>query len=192
MLIAVRSAFGLPACFHLANIILGWIDNHDDRLMLTETMQRLGGTELREIAERWQRELSQLGLDQDAKPEADQGFIVDPKPQAPSSVEANPRSAWRLELKSADLIDALRAMSAAQKTGRQLRLSFDGQNLEILRGATRVGIPAVGVWPLVALVSTRLIRELVGRRAALPEKILVSCTEFHLHFSHYSIPCSWS
>ena len=189
-LITVRSAFGLPACFHLTNLILGWMDDHDDRLMLTETMQRLGGLELRQMSEHWNRELSERKAEAARRVEVSQRSPIRHERCSIQVVVDDVGAPRRLDMAAVHLVDALRLLSAA-KGGGQLTLSFNGSELEIVRGVTRVAIAAIGNWPLIALVRTQLIKDLLRRRTVLPERVVLTGTESHVHFSHYSIPCSW-
>ena len=99
--------------------------------------------------------------------------------------------AGRLEVAAQDLVEALRLLSAA-KGGGPLTLAFDGMELQIVRGVTRVSVPAVGTWPLTAVVRTQLVKDLLSRRAAFSDKVVVAGTDSHVHFSHYSIPCTWT
>jgi hypothetical protein len=95
-----------------------------------------------------------------------------------------------LEMSAVDLINALKLLAAA-KGGGPLTLAFNGTELEIVRGVTRVAVPAVGRWPVTAVVRTQLVKDLLSRRIAFTERVVVTGTDSHLHFSHYSIPCSW-
>ena len=102
-----------------------------------------------------------------------------------------PTSRGRLQFRSTDFVAALAALSAAQKHGRVVRISFDQGELELARGATSVRLSAHGTWPATATVGTRFVKDLLRRRKALPELLVLSGSDSHLHFSHYAVPCSW-
>ena len=71
-------------------------------------------------------------------------------------------------------------------------VSFHDGSLEFARGVATVRVPAVGTWPGAALVSADLMTDLLRRGKALPENFVLSGGKSMLHFSHYSIPCSWA
>ena len=102
-----------------------------------------------------------------------------------------PTSRGRLEFRSTDFVAALAALSAAQKYGRVVTLSFNQGELELARGATSVRLSAHGAWPDTAAVGTKFVKDLLRRRKALPELLVLSGSDSHLHFSHYAVPCSW-
>ena len=99
--------------------------------------------------------------------------------------------AGRLEFRSSDLVSALAALTAAQKHGRTIHLSFTDGELQLSRGVTTVRVPAHGSWPAGASVGTQFVKDLLRRRKVLPEVMVLHASESHLHFSHYSVPCSW-
>lgn len=102
-----------------------------------------------------------------------------------------PTSRGRLEFRSTDFVAALAALSAAQKHGRVVSLSFNQGELELVRGATSVRLSAHGTWPTTATVGTKFVKDLLRRRKALPELLVLSGSDSHVHFSHYAVPCAW-
>ena len=97
----------------------------------------------------------------------------------------------RVEVKAEDLLLALRSLNAAQRAGKSVRVSFHNGELELVRAATAVRVPAAGTWPLTAIVRVELVRDLLRRQKALPETLVVCGSDTMLHVSHYAIPCSW-
>ena len=97
----------------------------------------------------------------------------------------------RVDVKAEDVVGALVALKAAQRRGKDIRVSFHDGFLAFTRGVTTVRVPASGVWPRTALVHVDLVKDLLRLRKALPETFVLSGGESMLHFSHYSIPCRW-
>jgi hypothetical protein len=97
----------------------------------------------------------------------------------------------RLEVRAADLVPALHSLAAAQKRGLTVCVSFAAGELELSRGATNARVAAQGTWPLIASTHVRLIKDLRRLRRELPDVVVLEGTRSMLHFSIYSIPCSW-
>jgi hypothetical protein len=91
---------------------------------------------------------------------------------------------------TAELLEGLRAMAAAQKRGH-LIVSYDSDSLCLARGVTTVRIPASGTWPLVATVSPTFVRDIRAMAKLLSDPVVLEGTRSMLHISHYSIPCRW-
>lgn len=92
-------------------------------------------------------------------------------------------TAWcQLEMRSEDLLRALAALSAAQKAGRFITLSYQGGEFELARAATRVRVPAQGNWPRTATVGTILVKDLLRRRKGMSDSIVLFGTDSHLQF----------
>lgn len=97
-----------------------------------------------------------------------------------------------LRVLSTDLIQAVRALRTAQRSGRQIFLSFDGAAFEISRGATSVRVPAHGQWSRIGITPPALVEEIWRRRGAFATEVVVMGLDSHVAFDNYSIKCTWS
>lgn len=97
----------------------------------------------------------------------------------------------QLEVLAKDLVSALRMLSAAKNRHNSVSISFDGQNLRVSRGPSRVGCPATGMWAGTARVDRGLMKLLLNRSAGLSETIVIAARPSEIRIDKLTIPCSW-
>lgn len=100
-------------------------------------------------------------------------------------------SGGRLEVLAKDVVNALRIVEVAKNRHHAVSVSFDGENLWVGRGPTRVACPAEGRWPRTALVDRKLIKVFFDRTTAFAGTVVLIGRTARIEIGNLWIPCDW-